>query len=179
MKTIVSISLGLLFGLATAQAGVVSTEGGKICTSKPCEGSKGCGWNAGDITVGLYAAGILPEDGHLDEGLGGGISLGYTICENFSIELDATWLENDSTIHAFTASGILRYPIDGLCIAPYLIGGGGVSTNSATQGIVHLGGGLEWKCQKTSHSIFAEGRYVWADETENYTLVRGGLKFEF
>ena len=178
MKNIVTAISVFVTG-SICQAGVVSTGEGKIVTTPPPV-EKSCGWDAGDFTLGFFAAGLLPDgNGDLDDGLGGGISLGHTFCEWFSVEADATWIENPSTIHAFTASAIIRYPVAGLCIAPYVIGGGGVSTNSETQGIVHLGGGLEWKCQKTGHSIFAEGRYVWADETENYTLVRGGIKFEF
>jgi hypothetical protein len=93
------------------------------------------------------------------------------------LEADATWLDNESAIHAFTASVVIRYPIQSACIAPYILAGGGVHADSETQGTAHLGAGIDIRLMKWSCAgFFADARYTWADDTDNYTIVRAGFR---
>jgi len=77
------------------------------------------------------------------------------------------------------ASLIARYPLElgTLCIAPYILGGGGVQTDGTTVGSWFAGGGLEWRVTPRI-GIFGEGRYIWAEDTESANA-RLGLRFVF
>jgi Outer membrane protein beta-barrel domain len=135
-------------------------------------------FNAGPV-FSIYGAGIIPDgDGILDDGLGGGLSLGYFVNENFGLEVDATWLDNDSLIHNLTASAVFRFPIKPACIAPYVFAGGGLETDSVNQGVYHVGAGIDIRLGDgpTCPGIFVDARYTFADKTQDYTIVRAGFR---
>lgn len=176
MKKLGIGSIILLIATGLSHAGVISTGGGKVTTTPVPPSSCDDCWAPGTLSMGTYAAAIFTDGGHLDDGYGGGISLNYSICENFAVEVDATWLDNDNAIHAFSASAVLRKPMG--CLAPYVMAGGGVHTNSTTQGIWHAGGGIDYRLSSCV-GAFVDGRYTWAEETDGYTLVRAGVKFNF
>lgn len=134
-------------------------------------------FDAGTLTGSAFVAGLIGGDDHDDE-LGGGVSLLYSFTENFGIEASAAWLGSDSTIHLFTANAVVRYPIKDLCLAPYLLAGGGVHTNSHTQGVFQAGGGIDWRFSDCV-GVFVDAVYTWADETDDYTVVRGGVRMNF
>ncbi|MES2705895.1 MAG: outer membrane beta-barrel protein [Verrucomicrobiota bacterium] len=131
-------------------------------------------------TFSVYAAGLSPSDdrGELDGSMGMGISGNYFFSENVGIEGDATWFAEDSTVNLITGSIVLRAPIPSLCLAPYAMAGIGVHANGVNQAIAHLGGGVDFRLVNC-FGLFADARYTWADETSNYTVIRGGVRFSF
>ncbi len=72
-------------------------------------------------------------------------------------------------------------PITSLCIAPYILAGGGFSTNSSNQGTYHVGAGLEGRIFNADClGIFADGIYYFSeDEDRDFTIVRVGVKWTF
>jgi hypothetical protein len=130
--------------------------------------------------VSVYAAGMLPgSDSHHDDAFGGGISLSYFPVEMAGFEADATWFADDSVVHLITGSVVLRAPIKSSCLAPYVVAGGGIHANSVTQGVWHAGGGIDIRIQ-SCFGIFADARYTWTEEEDDdYTVVRGGIRFNF
>ncbi len=137
-------------------------------------------FDAGKVQVSLYGAGIVfSNDSAQDDALGGGLSFGYFFSEYAGIEADATWLATDSVMHHFTGSLVLRYPIKSACIAPYVLVGGGYETDSVQQGTWHVGGGVDIRLGHSGNcpGIFADARYTWTEDEEEFTVIRAGLRF--
>jgi len=128
----------------------------------------------------VFAGGFLPE-GAGDDELGGGVGVGYFFNRYVGVDLNYGLYATDSEHHQFDGNLILRAPIDSLCIAPYLLVGGGLSTNGTTQGNYQAGAGLDVRFSSASNiGIFAEGSYHWAAEDDSdYTLVRLGVRIPF
>lgn len=125
----------------------------------------------------LYAAGFIGS-GNLDDTMGAGMAVDYFFTNHLGVEVDATWGFASSTIHAFTGSFVVRYPIISACLAPYALVGGGIETDGVTQGTAHVGGGIDIRL-KNCFGIFADARYTWAEETDDFTLVRAGVRMNF
>jgi hypothetical protein len=127
----------------------------------------------------VFAGGYIP-DGIEDEALGGGIGVNYFFCRNFGVDLNYGLYATDSEHHQFDGNLVFRAPIDSLCIAPYLLVGGGLSTNGTTKGAYQVGGGLDVRFSSASNmGVFAEGTYHFAAEDPDYTTVRLGLRIPF
>ena len=125
---------------------------------------------------GVFGAAIFPES-HYDDSLGGGVSLGYFFNENLGVQASAAIYATDSEVHNYTVDAVYRLPIN--CIAPYLLVGGGVHTNGATEGLFRFGGGIDVRIIDST-SIFADGTYnLLSSDIDNYTTARVGLRFAF
>ncbi len=125
----------------------------------------------------LYAAAFVGSD-KFDDAMGAGLSASYFFTQNLGLEADATWGFTDSTIHTVNASAVLRFPITSLCLAPYILAGGGLHTNGVTEGTAHLGAGIDVRL-KDCFGVFADARYTWADEAGDYTVIRAGVRMNF
>lgn len=125
----------------------------------------------------LYAAGLLGAD-DIDDSFGAGLAVDYFFTPFIGAELDATWAFADSTIHTFNGSVVVRYPIVAACLAPYALAGGGFHTDGVKQGTWHAGGGLDVRIANC-FGVFADGRYTWAEETDDYVVVRAGIRLNF
>ena len=138
-------------------------------------------FDAGNYQLSVYGAGIVWDSGGNDDALGGGLSFGYFFTEHFGFEADATWLATGSEIHHFSGSLVLRYPIKSACLAPYILVGGGILTDSETVGTFHVGGGIDIRLAKGAWcpGIFADARYTWADYDDggDFALIRAGFRF--
>jgi hypothetical protein len=113
------------------------------------------------------------------DGLGGGIGVNYFFTRNLGISASGNIFDGDVN-GAWNIDGsiVLRFPIEGsICWAPYILAGGGLTTNGTTYGSWHAGGGLEWRVTHTI-GLFGEGRYIWAEES-NSAQVRAGVRFVF
>jgi hypothetical protein len=121
---------------------------------------------------------------HQDE-FGGGIALNYFFLRYLGVGVDGNVMEGDAHgVWDVTGRLIARFPIDngigGLCLAPYVFGGGGVLTDSILVGTWHAGGGLEWRATQMI-GLFAEGRYTWGGEDGHVQAAqaRVGVRFAF
>lgn len=136
-------------------------------------------FDANTTFVSVYASALLADsDGHLDDGFGGGISLSHFFNANVGVEADANWNGTDGTVHLLTGSVVLRAPITEACLAPYALLGGGMHANGVTQGVWHAGAGLDVRFD-ACFGVFADARYTWTEEDSDYTIVRGGVRFNF
>lgn len=127
----------------------------------------------------VYGGGLLP-DGAGDDVLGGGVGVGYFFNRYVGLDFNYGLYATDSEHHQFDGNLILRAPIDSLCIAPYLLVGGGFATNGTTQGNYQAGGGIDVRFSPSNIGVFAEGAYHWAaDDDSDYTLVRLGVRIPF
>jgi hypothetical protein len=138
-------------------------------------------------------------------GGGGGVGFNYFFMRYFGVGTDCDIDSNVDGVVNYTGKIILRLPIEagGICIAPYVFGGGGAESFfdngdydnfhnrptsfrvKSTVGAWMCGGGIEWRITPTI-GLFAEGRYTW---TARYTGENGlnydndrarvGLRFAF
>ena len=178
MKKIAFIMSLALATSVFAGAPSYSGKGGKMVNPPaPIENCFGPG-----LDIGVYGAGFLPrhEFGDYKNALGGGVLAEYFFCENFGIQGSYTIVDADGGTHIFNGDFVLRYPIQSACIAPYLLVGGGLTTDGETLGVFHVGGGVEYRIKGTKMGVFADGTYNWhksSDRDLDFTLVRVGLKF--
>lgn len=111
--------------------------------------------------------------------LGLGFGVNYFITRYIGVGADA-WTENPQ--HAFvdyaSGSAIIRLPIESLSMAPYVYGGGGYQWDLVEQSFAHAGAGVEFRLAKHA-GIFLDGRYVFADKTQDYAVGRAGIRFVF
>jgi hypothetical protein len=72
----------------------------------------------------------------------------------------------------------LRYPIGHTGLAPYVFGGGGYEFKQIAQSFADAGGGLEFRfCRHLG--IFVDGRWVFANRTDDFATARAGLRVSF
>ncbi len=179
MKTISSLILSLALA-ATASAGTVYSKNPKAPVLPPPP--MGCECFEPGFALGLYGAGYLPDSDSEDDVLGGGALAEYFFTPYIGVQGSYGIFATDSEHHEFDAALVLRFPITSICVAPYILAGGGYSTNSEDNWNYFVGGGIEARFQGANcFGIFADGAYHFAedDEDDDYTIVRVGVKFPF
>ncbi len=126
---------------------------------------------------GLYG---WTNQGDHDDGFGGGLGVNYFFLRNLGIGVDGSVRDADPALWTASASLIVRFPIEtgSLCVAPYILGGGGVQTNGTTRGAYHAGAGLEFRCPQ-GFGVFTEGRYFWAGNDDDQIQARLGFRVVF
>ncbi len=115
------------------------------------------------------------------DGFGGGIAVNYFFTRYLGVGVDGNLYDGDvNGAWDITGRVIARYPLElgSLCLAPYVFGGGGVSTDGTNLGSWVAGGGLEWRATH-QFGVFAEGRYSWAAQNNDAAQARLGVRFVF
>jgi hypothetical protein len=114
------------------------------------------------------------------DGWGGGLGVNYFFTRILGFGAAANLYDGDGEGEwNFDFDVIARFPIEGgVCIAPYVLAGGGLATNGNTVGTWNVGGGLEWRAT-SSFGVFGEGRYIWGAQDEDTVTARVGLRFVF
>ena len=108
---------------------------------------------------------------------GGGLGVNYFFTPILGIGGDAYWLDDKgSFINNVSSSLIVRFPID--CVAPYMFGGVGRNFDPVDEWAAHAGVGVEFRLNPFT-GIFLDGRYVFADKSSDYSMLRTGLRFAF
>jgi hypothetical protein len=164
---------------SSAFAGPVTYSGKAAKAPQPVVPT-GCECFAPGFALGIFGAAIFPE-GAEDDSLGGGVLAEYFFNEYVGLQGSYGIYATSSEHHQFDGSLILRYPITSVCIAPYVMAGGGYSTNSDKTGSWHVGGGIEARLESMNClGIFADGAYHFAeDDEQDFTIVRLGVKLPF
>jgi len=195
MTKLTAITAAMMLGAGAAMAQPVVTQTETVHVwSEP-----GTWWENHFVyvTTDLYTAYELSLDGfwswtaaerNIDEifdtdirgGRGGiGAGLNYFITRELGISADFNAVDNRGNfVDYFSASGILRFPIDPTGLAPYIFGGGGRWTEPVWQNSLHAGVGLEYRFNPIT-GLFADARYIWNDKTTDALIIRTGLRFVF
>jgi hypothetical protein len=109
---------------------------------------------------------------------GGGLGVNYFFLRYVGVGADAfAQADGDAFINNTSASLIGRFPI-GDTVAPYVVGGAGRNFDPIEEWTGHVGTGIEFRLNAHT-GIFVDGRYVWADKSVDYSLLRAGLRFAF
>ena len=133
-----------------------------------------------EVHLDVFGSYVNTQGGGLGDGFGGGLGVSCFFQRYLGVGVDANVASVSDTLWTFSASLIARYPLElgSLCIAPYILGGGGVQTDGTTAGTVHAGGGLEWRATP-SFGVYGEGRYTWAGSNDDNARVSLGVRFVF
>lgn len=177
MKKITSLILSAMLA-SSAFAGTptnYSAKGGKAVQPMA---PVGCECFAPGFSYGFFGGIMFPEGDDSESG-GAGILGEYFFTENFGIQGSYGVYATGSEHHQFDGSLVFRLPIKSLCIAPYIMVGGGVATNSSTRGDWHAGAGIEARFEGLDClGIFVDGAYHFAaDSDSDFTVGRLGIKF--
>jgi Outer membrane protein beta-barrel domain len=110
---------------------------------------------------------------------GVGAGLNYFITRYIGIGAEA-YSHNTTGIFIDSASAnlLLRAPLGGSGIAPYIMGGGGHQFDDSKYWFGQAGGGLEYRFLKHL-GVFVDARVVWPNETKAYGVGRAGVNFSF
>lgn len=129
----------------------------------------------------VFGAYLMPEGSQYSDEFGGGIGLEYFWSEFFGVSAAYSLFATTPEIHHFTADFVARYPIRPACVAPYVLAGGGIHTNSETEGLGRLGAGIDIQLPAMGgHGIFADYVYTFSGgDLDDFQTVRLGLKFNF
>lgn len=163
------------------QAGQETSSGKKV-VAPPIQAAAPC-FADREFSIDTFGLYQTAESGTpYDDGFGGGVALNYFFTRNVGLSLEGYWSDAsvDSTVvHSVTGSVVVRFPIDEICLAPYIFGGGGGHFDSENNASGHVGGGLEYRFNP-SVGIFGDARYVWiGDDANDVGLYRVGLRFAF
>lgn len=125
-----------------------------------------------------FGGGMIPDSGSGE--MGGGAALSYFFDTNIGVEFSYAVYAFDSAEHLFGANLVYRVPIADGCLAPYLLLGGGLTTNNSTNGFFDIGAGLDIRFDSWSViGIFIDGTYNWVSGAEDFTQVRTGFRIPF
>jgi hypothetical protein len=131
-----------------------------------------------EFTFDLLGSYVTRDKGGADRdawGIGAGVN--YFLTENIGAGID-TYADAFESPYLLNFSGIYRYPIAELGLAPYGFAGVGRQWEHAPQWTGHIGAGVEFRFN--SHTgIFIDGRRVFAGNTSDYGAWRFGLRFGF
>lgn len=177
MKLITTLLASLALAASASAGETYSSKSAKAVVPPPV--AAGCDCFGPGFALGIYGAGILPDSGNEDDSLGGGVLGEYFFNEFIGVQGSYGLFATDSEHHEFDAALVLRYPITSICVAPYVMGGAGYSANSDENWNWFVGGGIEARLSEVNClGIFADGAYHWGeDDSEDFTIVRIGLKF--
>ena len=127
---------------------------------------------------GQYSVGEGPDRAGTfrDHGWGGGVGMNYFLTRNFGLGVDAAWLDakeavyttrgfpfrssDPTTVHNFSASLIYRFPIDSVCVAPYIFAGGGFAVDGKQWATAHAGAGIEKRLSRKV-GLFTDARWTF------------------
>lgn len=139
-----------------------------------------------EFSVDLFGVGVL-HGSDFDNGArarhnlrgGGGAGINLFFNRFVGIGGDAYAVSfHHSFVDTTTGNLILRFPIPGTGLAPYIFGGAGYQFAGIDQVVGGGGGGLELRVVH-DFSFFVDARYLAAAKTDGYGVGRAGVRLVF
>lgn len=143
-------------------------------------------YHAQEISVDMFGVGLLHESDfnngvrarhNLRYGGGAGLNLFFTRFIGIGADADSITFHH-SFVDTATGNLILRLPIPGTGIAPYIFGGAGYQFQGIDQIIGGGGVGLEFRIVP-HFSFFVDARYMAAAKTDDFGIGRAGVRLSF
>lgn len=134
----------------------------------------------GSVSVGQETINNISRQRVEDNGrLGLGLGVNHFFSRHLGLGGDA-YTENAGHSFVDNTSGnlIVRFPFESVHLAPYVYGGAGYQFDPSGLWFGQAGGGLEFRFAKQV-GLFADGRYVFTDGTQNFGVARLGLRLVF
>ena len=176
--------LGLL--AFTSYAGQPMVSSGKESKEYKSTPEETC-FNDHELELGLFGEYTVGNGPHHagpmnDHAWGGGIEANYFFMRYVGIGIEGSWQdmkENRSfnrsrgdsvstTLHEVGGSVILRYPIDHLCLAPYVFAGASFQVDGRQWAAGHVGVGLEWRFIPHKVAFFADERWTYYGDRDGF-----------
>jgi opacity protein-like surface antigen len=108
-----------------------------------------------------------------------GIGTNLFLNRYLGVGLEGAITDDETERFMVGANLLFRVPIDAICLAPYAFAGGGTFFGGDQgQWFTQVGLGLEYKANEFV-SVFADGRFLYAEKDEDQAIARGGLRFSF
>lgn len=131
-----------------------------------------------EFSFDLLGSYVTRDKGGADRDAWGiGAGLNYFILDNIGVGVD-TYADAFEAPYLLNFSGIYRYPVPEMGLAPYAFAGFGRQWEHAAQWLGHIGLGLEYRFNSKT-GVFVDGRRVFAGNTSDYAAWRFGLRFAF
>lgn len=145
-------------------------------------------YRANELSLDLYGEGSINQQTidnisgnrvRQDGRAGAGIGLNYFFTRYVGLSGDA-YTENTHGSYVDDAGGnvVLRLPLGNSGVAPYIFGGGGHQFDPVKQTYYDAGAGIEFRITH-NWGFFVDGRYVFAQDTDNFGVGRAGLRLSF
>ena len=129
-----------------------------------------------ELSVDLFGGYATRDKGGADtDAYGIGVGVNYFIFDNIGVGVD-TYADAFTTPYLLNVSGIYRYPIAQLGLAPYAFAGFGRQWEHDPRWTGHFGAGVEYRFN-TKTGVFVDGRRVFGGD--DYALWRLGFRFAF
>jgi len=110
---------------------------------------------------------------------GGNVGVNYFITQNIGVGADANMSANGGNfVDAVLGNLTLRLPLGNSGFAPYVLGGGGRTTDATWEWVGQAGVGLEYRFSRRI-GLFADGRYIWPEHSPDALLLRAGFRIVF
>jgi hypothetical protein len=171
----------LTLSFLASLAFVASSFGGHEVVSKEYKGPvvEPC-FKDVELQLDVFASYYGGNNNLFGDGFGGGIGVNYFFTRNIGIAASGTLYDGDDhEIWNADLDLVFRFPIEnGICIAPYIVAGGGLECDGTIIGTWNAGAGLEWRTSPT-FAIFGEGRFIGGALDEEVWTARLGLRFVF
>ncbi|MGB8170561.1 MAG: hypothetical protein WCF18_23865 [Chthoniobacteraceae bacterium] len=135
-----------------------------------------------ELQLDVFGSFTDTSNGHHTDGFGGGVGINYFFTRYLGVGADTNVFGGGASgVWNFSGSLIARFPVElgGLCLAPYIFGGGGYENDHTSCGTAHAGGGLEFRVVPEKIGIYAEGRYTWVANTDDQAQARLGVRVVF
>jgi hypothetical protein len=179
MKKTLTLLAVVLATAATSFAGTAVADSKKVVVA-PLQDNL---FRANEFDIDAFVAGAAGKFNNKNyNGVGGGLGATYFFTRYFGIGVDDTLgglNGNGSTYDNLQGNLIARLPIESWHLAPYAIAGGGATWGAhQAQGNGNVGGGLEYRFNRTV-GIFVDSRYIYGNQGLSETLSRAGLRFAF
>ena len=143
-----------------------------------------------EIQVDIFGAYGVTEGGQGgpirgDHGFGGGVGLNYFFARYFGVGAEGYALDTRGKGAAAVGGNVFfRYPIDSICLAPYVYVGGDAMFGNEDYAEAHAGAGLEYRVIPNKLGLFVDGRFSYLGdrggvEDIHFALVRAGVRWVF
>ncbi|MDZ4744129.1 MAG: hypothetical protein SGI98_12030 [Verrucomicrobiota bacterium] len=139
-------------------------------------------FRANEWSVDAFGTYVFTDtSGRYRDGFGGGAGVNYFFTRYIGVGFDGyAWqgAQNDDAVGAIAGNLILRLPIDKYHFAPYIFAGPGGIFGPINEFSGQAGAGVEVRITH-NFGIFADARYVFTTESNDYILPRAGVRFIF
>jgi hypothetical protein len=180
----IGLAAAWLMAATTASADIFSDIGGWFSEHFQNETNSKSLFSRGELSLDIFGT-IYSEDRHIPNGpsldgqLGMGLGVNYFLTERLGVGAETAASNNgNSFFDYFAISGIYRFPLEKLRIAPYGFAGFAEQFDIRHEASGHLGAGVEYRLNPKT-GVYVDGRYVWADQTNDYWLFRLGVRLLF
>jgi hypothetical protein len=140
--------------------------------------SAGDKFGAPEFSLDLFGIWESHDRSHFDhDAIGFGAGVNYFFNRYFGASAE-TSVDELALPNHLDISAIARYPLEKYSLAPYVFGGFGRQWRDESQWTGHIGGGVEYRFNRTT-GLFTDIRGIFCEDTRDIALWRVGVRLVF